>query len=264
MAPGLRVLFTEHGRLSDAPPSAKRRLLNPALARLARRIFSVSHDLRRHMVAEGLPASRIEVVHNGIDPGADPSGDRDAARLSLGVDASTLVLITVARLDPVKDLATLLRAVRHAREAVPDLVLAIVGDGPERDPLERAAQALGLGSMVRFLGHRDNARWWLAGADIYVNSSVSEGISLTILEGMAAGLPVVATSVGGTPEVVDESCGLLVPPRDPGRLAEALVALGGDRGQRVRMGAAARGRVRTSFSLDRMVDTYRRAYEEAD
>ena len=263
-APRLRVLFTEHGRLSDAPPSPKRRRLNPVLARLARRIFSVSHDLRRHMVAEGFPASRIEVVHNGIEPGTDAAGDREAVRACLDVPASALVLITVARLDPVKDLGTLLRAVRHASKAVPDLVLAVVGDGPERDALERAAAAVDLGTTVRFLGHRDNARWWLAGADIYVNSSISEGISLTILEAMAAGLPVVATSVGGTPEVVDGSCGLLVPARDPDRLAEALVALGGDRGLRLRLGAAARSRVLASFSLDRMVDTYRRAYEEAD
>ena len=68
LSPNLRVIYTEHGRLSDAPPSVKRRLVNPVLARAAHRIFSVSHDLRRHMIAEGLPASRVEVVHNGIDP----------------------------------------------------------------------------------------------------------------------------------------------------------------------------------------------------
>jgi glycosyltransferase involved in cell wall biosynthesis len=103
----------------------------------------------------------------------------------------------------------------------------------------------------------------LNAADLYVSSSVSEGISLTILEGMSAGLPVIATAVGGTPEIVDASCGILVPARDGAALGAAIVALARDPGRRQQLGTAARARVLESFTLDRMVDRYRRIYEEA-
>lgn len=260
--PGLRLVFTEHGRLSDAPPSTKRRLVNPILARGAHRIFSVSQDLRRHMIAEGLPASRIEVITNGVDPEARSEFARDELRVTLAVTTSTVVLITVARLDPVKDLATLLAAMDGAAREGVDLHLVVVGDGPERPALEAQAWSLGLASRVTFLGHREDARRWLSAADVYVSSSVSEGISLTILEGMSAGLPVIATAVGGTPEIVDASCGLLVPSRDPAALTGAIVALARDPDRRRRLGAAARGRVLDSFTIDRMVDSYRQVYEE--
>ena len=259
--PRLRLVFTEHGRLSDTPPSMKRRLVNPMLARAAHRIFSVSYDLRRHMIAEGLPASRIEVIPNGIDPESPSSAARDELRGVLGAGAATVVLMTVARLDPVKDLPTLLSAVRHATDRSADVILVVVGDGPERATLESTVAALGLATSVTFLGHRDDARRWLNAADVYVCSSVSEGISLTILEGMSAGLPVIATGVGGTPEIVDATGGVLVPARDPAALGAAIVALARDPGRRQQLGAAARARVLESFTLDRMVASYRRVYE---
>ncbi len=262
LRPRLRVLFTEHGRLSDTPPSRKRRLVNPVLAHAAHRIFSVSHDLRRHMISEGLPAARIEVIPNGIDPASPSVAAREGLRRELGADPATVVLITVARLDPVKDLSTLLSAVSHAKRDSVDVMLVVVGDGPERAPLESAVAALGLTTNVVFLGHREDARRWLNAADLYVSSSVSEGISLTILEGMSAGLPVIATSVGGTPEIVDASCGILVTARDGAALGAAIAALARDPGRRERLGATARARVLESFTLDRMVDSYRRIYQE--
>jgi glycosyltransferase involved in cell wall biosynthesis len=143
-----------------------------------------------------------------------------------------------------------------------DLHLVVVGDGPERPALEAQTSSLGLASKVTFLGHREDARRWLSAADAYVSSSVSEGISLTILEGMSAGLPVIATAVGGTPEIVDASCALLVPSRDPAALTGAIVALARDPDRRRRLGEAARARVLASFTIDRMVASYRQVYEE--
>jgi glycosyltransferase involved in cell wall biosynthesis len=167
----------------------------------------------------------------------------------------------VARLDPVKDLKTLIEAVNRVRLTRSNVTLAIIGEGPERQGLEAAA-APHDGAAVRFLGHRDDARDWLAAADIFVNSSVSEGISLTILEGMAASLPVVATRVGGTPEVVDETCGILVPARDAAALAVAIEQLASDPGRREQLGRAGRSRVARHFTMDRMVGDYARVYEE--
>jgi glycosyltransferase involved in cell wall biosynthesis len=200
--PSLQLILTEHGRLSDAKPSTKRRIANSILALGQRRIFAVSGDLKQHLAAEGFPPGRIGVIYNGIDVLDLPdSAARTRAREALGVSAETFVIGTIARLDPVKNLNTLIQAAGLAaqRRAVR---LVIVGDGPEREPLERLARDHG-GARVDFLGHRDDARQWLAGCDAYANSSISEGVSLTILEAMAAGLAVVATRVGGTPEVVD-------------------------------------------------------------
>ena len=140
------------------------------------------------------------------------------------------------------------------------MALVVVGDGPERRTLEGVVADEGLQSQVRFLGYRQDARRWLAACDVYVNSSISEGVSLTILEAMAAGLPVVATRVGGTPEVVDESCGRLVPARDAQALASVLRELAGDPALCGHLGRAGRARVETQFTLDRMVGAYRDVY----
>lgn len=254
------VVFTEHGRLSDSGPSTKRRLANRVLAGMPRRIFAVSRELGEHLSHEGFSSRRVEVIYNGIDVGDPVTEARRAdTRRALGVSDDTVVIGTIARLDPVKDLATLLRGVA---EAVPrtKLLLVVMGDGAEAESLRKTTAALGIAHAVRFLGHRDDARTWLAGCDLYANSSISEGVSLTILEAMAASLPIVATRVGGTPEIVDETCGQLVPARNASALANAIVALGGDRGQRITMGRAARARVEERFTLARMVDEYRRVY----
>ena len=261
-SPGLKIVFTEHGRLSDAPPSAKRRTANRVLAHAPRTVVTVSSELKEHLVAEGFPAERVSVIYNGIDIGAPPDAPtRARVRRELGLSDREIVVGTIARLDLVKDLQTLVRAVAESTPA--PMTVLIIGDGPERAGLEAAARAGGLASSVRFLGHRDDARMLLAACDLYANSSISEGISLTILEAMAACLPVVATRVGGTPEIVDDSCGRLVPSRDPQALAAMLSALAGDPTLRADLGRAARARVEERFTLERMVREYRDAYYAA-
>ena len=259
--PSVRVVFTEHGRLSDAKPSRRRAVANQFFSRIPAASFAVSRDLRDHLIEEGFPARSIDVIYNGIALGSIPSTlERQNMRSQLGVGDETFVVGTVARLDPVKDLGTLIRAFSSVRN-VPDAVLLIVGDGSERMALESLAASLGVGERTRFLGQRNDARTWLAACDAYVNSSISEGVSLTILEAMAAGLAVVATRVGGTPEVVTEECARLVPARDPQQLADALQALASDAEGRARLGIAGRRRAEERFSLDRMVREYRDVYE---
>jgi glycosyltransferase involved in cell wall biosynthesis len=260
--PDVRLVYTEHGRVTDAPPSPKRRLVNRLyFARVPARVFAVSDDLRRHMVQEGFSARRVGVIYNGIAVGDAPSADtRRRQRAALGVSDAVAVVGTIARLDPVKDLGTMLRAVADARRTRP-IVALIVGDGAERVALEALAAQLDLTAHVRFLGHRDDARDWLAACDVFVNSSLSEGVSLTILEAMAAGLPVAATSVGGTPEVVTPECGRLVPARSPAELARAILDAVGSPDAAQRMGGAARARVCAHFTIERMVQQYRDVYE---
>jgi L-malate glycosyltransferase len=256
----LPVVFTEHGRASDGPPSTKRRLVNPVLGRMRSAIYAVSGALRDHLIDEGFPANRVSVIHNGIDPGRRVTAwERAARRQELGLPANAVVFGTVARLDPVKDLQTLLAAFGRVYRAEPRSHLVIVGDGPEQMNLARCAVAHGLTRAVTFAGYHHDARRLLAAFDVYVNSSTYEGIPLTVLEGMAASLPVVATAVGGTPEVVNRETGLLVPARDARALAAGMLALLRSP-RRTVLGQQGRERVETLFSMPRMLSRYLTIY----
>jgi glycosyltransferase involved in cell wall biosynthesis len=259
----LRVVYTEHGRLSDAPPSWKRRLVNPVLSRFNGEIVAVSHELRDYMLASRFAADRVSVIHNGIEPGVAPSfGDRLRARRMLGIDDTAFVVMAVARLDPVKDFPTLIDAFAAVRGRLPRARLVIVGDGPERGRLEERAARADVAGSVDIIGFRAGVRQLLPAADLYVSSSISEGISITILEAMAANLAVVATSVGGTPEVLPTAAdgGILVPSRDAARLASAIASLESDTATRMAIAAAGRRRLESAFTIDRMVNDYLRTY----
>lgn len=257
----VKVVFTEHGRLTDGEPSRKRQLINPILSVLPGRIYAVSGDLKQHMVAEGFPAGCIQVVYNGIDPGRRPTAlDRAAARDALGLPHDAFVIGTAGRLDPVKRLDVLLQV--HTRVVLkhPGTRTVIIGDGPERARLESLAEGLGIAGSVTFAGYRADVRALMSAFDVYLNSSAYEGVSLTILEAMAAGLPVVATPVGGNPEVVvEKETGYLVA-GGPHAIADAVCHLAIDGHQRHVMGDAARWRVMRHFSIARMVNEYAAAY----
>jgi len=260
--PQLSVVFTEHGRLADSRISWKRKMSNRILRRFPIRTVAVCEDLRRQMIEEGFSKPAIEVVYNGIRMGPSPEhGQREEARRLLNVHAGDAIIGTVARLDEVKDIPTLLRAHASLLERRPEAKLFIVGDGPERESLQYLSSSLATAPSVRFLGHREDVRDLLPGFDVYVNSSKYEGVSLAIVEAMAARLAVVATHIGGTPEVVvDGTTGLLVPPGDESALAAAIESLLRDRDRAQRFGAAGRERAEKLFDFDRMVEFYLRAY----
>jgi len=259
--PRLRIVYTEHGRFSDAPPGWKRCLVNPLLTRFDGTIVAVSHELRDYMIDSRFSRDKVRVIHNGIDPGPLPSDvDRRRARRNLGLPSDAFVVATVARLDPVKDLLTLLDAFAEARRTATWAQLLIVGDGPERARIEERARRHDLAAAVRITGFRPDVRALLPAADAYVSSSISEGISITILEAMAAGVPVIATAVGGTPEILADGSGLLVPSRNAKQLAEAILCLAQDSRRRTALAARGRRRLEISFTIDRMVEDYARAY----
>ena len=260
--PHVRLVYTEHGRLSDAPPSWKRKLVNPLLSNFDGAIVAVSDDLRQYMVESRFPRERVSVIHNGIAIGPLPGpADRHRARAALGIADDVMLFATVARLDPVKDFGTLLEAFAPIRDVVPKAQLLVVGDGPEREALAARAARPDLAGAVHFAGMRNDARQLLPAADVYVNSSIFEGVSITILEAMAAGVPVLATAVGGTPEVLAHGgAGVLVPARNAGRLADAGIALSRDPAARTRLAAAGRRRCESSFTIQRMVAEYLQLY----
>ncbi len=173
-----------------------------------------------------------------------------------------MVAITVANLRREKDYPNLLRAARLALARHPGLVLLAVGQGPLEDEVRALHRNSGLGERVRLLGYRTDVPDLLAASDVFVLASAYEGLPVSIMEAMAAGLPVVATAVGGVPEaVVDGETGVLVPPRDADRLSHALVSLARDEPTRHRMAEEARERSR-AFDIRTAVREQERVYRE--
>lgn len=260
------VLFTEHGRHHPDYPRRKRILLNRLLLERRDRVVGVGQAVCRALVTnEGFPEGRVGVIYNGIPlrPLPDPETARAAVRRELRLDSPAVVVLQVARLDPLKDHATAVRALRGALTSGADLQLVLAGDGPALPALRELAFAAGLGDRVHFLGQRPDVPRLLAAADVVLLTSLSEGIPLAVIEGMAAGLPVVATCVGGVPEVVvDGQTGLLAPAGDDGRLGGHLVGLARDPARRARMGQLGRERAVAAFSEDRMHAAYCQLYEE--
>ena len=186
--------------------------------------------------------------------------DRARARVSLGIHPDAFVVGSVGRLDPVKGFPTLIDAFDAVRQDAPGARLVIVGDGPEREALASLARGAGREESIVFTGHREDALSVLVGFDIFANSSVFEGVSLTILEAMAARLPVVATAVGGTPDVVADGETGVLDARDAAALAAGLRQVMEDDDRRLRYGRAGRDRVVTRFSLDAMLAAYADLY----
>lgn len=226
-------------------------------------LLSVSSRLAERMSADvGIPLDRIRVIRNGVDltrfGGAQANGTRAAWG---GPDDGSVVLGAIGRLVDVKDHARLVDAVHLLRARGCRVRAVIAGEGPLRGALEARIVGLGLEPYVRLLGHRADVETVFADLDVFVQPSKSEGMSNTTLEAMASGLPVVSTRVGGADElVVDGVTGLLVPPQDAGRLADALERLVGDETARHAMGRAGRSRAHGEFSLTQMVSSYESLY----
>ena len=246
-----RVIHTRHHG-PDLGSSRKALAAMALVSRAVDRVVCVADDGARRGLAEGVPAGKLMTVHNGID----------LARFAYNGPTPGGPAVIVARLIPEKDHATLLRAMALAAREEPEFRLEIAGDGPCLAASKALAGELGLGDCVRFLGRVDDVPALLGRAGLLVLSSWLEGVSLTLLEAMARGLPVVATRVGGNPEVVvDGTTGLLVPPRDPVALAAALVAVWRDPERSRLMGLSGRERAERSFDIRRTVARYEVIYQ---
>jgi glycosyltransferase involved in cell wall biosynthesis len=244
-----QVIHTKHGR--GQGNTRRQNLLLAFAARLTNRFVAVSDDCALQAIEQDVPARRVQTVQNGIDTnefactGSDPAGPT----------------VIVARLCQEKDHGTLLHAAALVIADAPDFRLAIAGDGPGLAEASALTERLGLTNHVVFLGLVRDVPALLKKARLFVLSSISEGIALTLLEAMASGLPVVATRVGGTPEVVQDGVtGLLVPPRNPSALAAALLRLHRDHPLAIRLGGAGRKLVEERFDVRRMVGRYEQLY----
>jgi glycosyltransferase involved in cell wall biosynthesis len=253
------VIATVHGRGYYA--EARRRLLALRLAaRSGAVVVAVSSDIQQFLESEvGIP--RVRLVPNGIDLARPASGDRDRGRRAIGIGREPLLIGTIGNLYPVKGHRVLLAALR---ELGPEVHVAIAGRGNEEGALRAQAAELGIAERVHFLGYRDDTPDLLAACDIYALPSLFEGQSLALIEAMGARLPIVATQVGGNPEVLGpkDVTGLFVPAGDPQALAVELRRLAGDPGLRGRLGEAALARAKSEFSLAAMLGRYRALYAE--
>jgi glycosyltransferase involved in cell wall biosynthesis len=222
-----------------------------------------SQGLRDELVGAGFPAGRILQIPNGVDvdrfrPASDVARTRRALQLPPGP-----LVVFAGRLDPQKGLNTLIAAVEPLLRATPELRVLLLGDGPQRAALDAQIRDGGLGDRVLLGGLVEDVAPYLRAADVFVLPSVGEGMPNALLEAMAAGLPCVASGIGGCTDVItDGRNGLLVPPQDSRALRQALARLLGDGDLRTRLGRAARERVLAGFSLSSMVDAYEACYAD--
>ncbi len=220
-------------------------------------IICVSHGVRAVMAKYGVEESRLHVVHSGVEPtGLSPFPGEERARLraelALPIDAP--VLGAIGQLVPHKGHVHLIEAMKQIVAVAPRARLVILGEGEERAELEASIARHGLGSVVSLPGYLPHARRYLPAFDLYVSSSVEEGLGTSILDASRAGLAVVATWAGGSRETVDDGrTGILVEPGRPFALAQAVTRLLRDPAERARLGAAGPAWIEANFSVDRMV-----------
>ena len=264
------IVHTYHGHVLEGYfGAAKARLyleLERGLARVSDCLIGVSQATVDDLVRLGVaPRERFRVLPLGLDLDRFaelPSVLRGESRGELGIGAEEILLVFVGRLVPIKRLDLLLGAFARARKSEPRLRLAVVGDGEERQRLERQAAEFGIAADVRFLGYRRELRPIFAAADVAVLSSDNEGTPVSLIEAAAAGLPAVATDVGGVREVVSEETGILVPRDDVVALAEAMLLMAGDAGRRESYGRAARRRAVERYGAKRLLGDTEELYRE--
>jgi len=259
----LPVLFTEHGRTFPDFRRRKRVFANQFLFSKKDSVIAVGNQVKQALIVnEGIPENKIEVIYNGIDVHRFiPNPDiRDQTRRNLGIQADETVVIHVARLDPLKDHLSAIKAFELLKET-PGIKLLIVGEGPERNNIQAEISKLGLQTRVSMLGLRDDIPDLLNAADACLLTSRSEGIPLTLAEAMATQLPVVATNVGGVPEIVkDRETGFLCDAGDTESLASSISKLCSSPEQRAAFGQAGRKRIIEHFNADAMHTQYQSKY----
>jgi glycosyltransferase involved in cell wall biosynthesis len=263
------VVHTFHGHVLrgyfDPTRSAAFRMLERRLARVSTALVAVSPEVRDDLVSLGVaPAERFAVVRLGVElderVSPDANGRVETRRL-LGISPDRFAVGWIGRMTGVKRTEDVLLAFRRLRERGVDACLCMVGDGPDRDQVERRAHDLGVMRDTYFVGYQEGVAPYFAAFDAFVLPSVNEGTPVTAIEALAAGRPVVATRVGGVPDVVREGVdGFLVDAGAVDDLAERLARLASDPALRERMGAAGRDRVLSRYAVDRLVDDVDRLY----
>lgn len=263
LAGAFHMMVTQHGSISAE--SRKMQFATRQLSRVIDKNIPVSIDIEKYIRDHFcINKDKIETIINGIDGHIYRSDAvKGIAKRKQFRAEDKVVIGHVARLSPEKDQKNLLKAFSMVVKEIDNVRLFIVGDGPLRNDLESLAKELNISDKVVFAGFQGDIPALLNMFDLFVLSSIREGTSLTLIEAMAAGLPIVATDIGGNPNVVsDKNTGLLVPAQDPDKLAEAIICLCRNPKMREEMGKAGRKRMEENFNLGRTADRYAELYTE--
>jgi L-malate glycosyltransferase len=263
----VHLMFTEHGRHYPDVVPAKRRLINRwLLTHLVDEVNAVARFSAESLARlDGFGAHAIDVIENGIEVGRYArAADGAMLRHQLGLDPDRRYVACIARFHPVKDHGTLIRAFSTVARQLGDVDLLLAGAGPMLADSEQLVRELGLEGRVRFLGVRRDVPALLQASHVFALNSVSEAASLTVLEAMACELPVVATAVGGNPEMVRDGIdGILVERQNPEATARALLRILQDGELAAQMGRAARAHVLERYRLDATISAYGERYARA-
>lgn len=261
-----RVVVSYHALGVDARGTVVRPYLRPLLRRMDAHI-AVAEIQKRHLVeVEGLRPDSVHVIYNGVDTALfrpASNDERSSMRRALGASDDAMVLMAVGSLKPIKGVDILLRAVAPVMQKHAHVHLVLVGEGPDRTALKSLARELGIADRVLLLGLRDDVDALLRAADALVLASRTEALPTVVLEAMATGLPVVATNVGGIPEMVEhDRSGILVAPEDVAALGAAIERIVVDGALRRTLGLRGRQIVESRFRIETMCESRMAFFEE--
>lgn len=258
-----KVIYTVHGRLHPECKPWTRRLLYPLWSAAAAQLVSISKKTKDAMVQYDFhPEKKIRVIYNGIE--FKPAGDAmalQAMRASLGIKEQQHIVGAVARLEDIKNIPMMFRAIKRVLAEYPETYLLLAGEGSKLDSLQQYAQELGIAGRVIFLGQRHDLHIIYPLFDVFLLSSFTEGVSVSLLEAMSYGIPAVATDVGGNPEVVEAGeTGFLVPSDDDAAMAANILELLNSKKLADKLGENGKKRVEQHFSFDGMMSEYMELY----
>jgi glycosyltransferase involved in cell wall biosynthesis len=254
-----KVVYSEHNQIYSAKPGVRRRFAY--YIRLADHVVAVSGDLKRELIERVGTRRPVEVIHNGIERMPFDPAARAKVRAALKVEAADILIGTVAVLSRQKGISHLLEAIPKVSGLLPRARFVIVGDGPLRGSLMQQAEDQGLTDRVIFTGYRNDIPRLMEAFDVYAQPSLWEGLPLVLIEALRAGKPIVATRVGGNPEVVEHARnGLLVEPGDSDALADALVRVATDEQFREAVTDRNVEKFQSEFALDAMVTSHIAVY----
>jgi len=259
----IRWVVTNHGR-RFGPKLLLYNLLDAFIVRRADKIIAVSKEIAKKMKLAGIAKGKICLIENGVNlERVTTNSSSQAIKESLGIKKEALVVGTIGALTKEKGHQYLLRAALKVIRIYPKAIFLLVGDGTERPNLEKTASSLGIKDSVIFAGMRKDVPEILSILNVFVLPSLNEGLPMALLEAQAAQIPVVATSVGAVPDVLENGVtGMLIPPKDPQAIAEAIIMILSDK--QFASGIAQKGfeRVRDNFSSEKMASKYLSIYRE--
>ena len=256
------IIHTDHGRLV---PDKKGAILEDRISSyMMDYIVCVSEALSKYMAATvKIARSKLLTIINGVDISTfipvSLNKKRDL-RISLGFSDNDKIIGTVCRLDPIKNLSFLIDCIPTIKYKIPNVKIVIVGDGECRNSLMSQVQMRGLNNTIKFLGQREDIESILPSFDVYACTSLSEGTSMTILEAMACGLPIIASGVGGNVELVDDTNGIVFPLNNSDAFVEGVISLLLHKDVRLDKGKKSRRRIEDKYSLNQTVNKYEQLY----